>query len=176
MADQPFAQEYLSVKLCRLLVHDNFHHGYDFTDAETSPEESLVHDCMLAWENPTNGGPKGQMREVLRVLLKSDLFRNPNTAAAKVKTPLEFAASTLRAFRASNPMDPSLRAPTRPASWPPVDCSTGRAGCASSTGPNPTDTRRTPVVGLVPAPQRALALCAVVGSGWRRPGDGHWRP
>ena len=103
MADQPFTQEYLSVKLCRLLVHDNFHHGYDFTDADTSPEESLVHDCMLAWENPTNGGPKGQMREVLRVILKSELFRNPNTAAAKVKTPLEFAASTLRAFRAVKP-------------------------------------------------------------------------
>ena len=103
MADQPFTQEYLSVKLCRLLVHDNFHHGYDFTDAETSPEESLVRDCMLAWENPPQGGPKGQMRDVLRVILKSDLFRNPNTAAAKVKTPLEFAASTLRAFRASKP-------------------------------------------------------------------------
>jgi uncharacterized protein (DUF1800 family) len=103
MADQPFTQEYLSVKLCRLLVHDNFHHGYDFTDSDTSPEESLVHECMLAWENPPNGGPKGQMREVLRVILKSELFRNPNTAAAKVKTPLEFAASTLRAFRAVKP-------------------------------------------------------------------------
>lgn len=103
MADQPFTQEYLSVKLCRLLVHDNFHHGYDFTDSDTSPEESLVHECMLAWENPSNGGPKGQMREVLRVILKSDLFRNPNTAAAKVKTPLEFATSTLRAFRSVKP-------------------------------------------------------------------------
>ncbi len=103
MADQPFTQEYLSVKLCRLLVHDNFHHGYDFTDAETSPEESLVHACMMAWENPPNGGPKGQMREVLRVILKSELFRNPDTAAAKVKTPLEFAVSTLRAFRAAKP-------------------------------------------------------------------------
>ncbi len=103
MADQPFTQEYLSVKLCRLLVHDNFYHGYDFTDAETSPEESLVHDCMLAWENPPKGGPKGQMRDVLRVILKSDLFRTPNTAAAKVKTPLEFATSTLRAFRAVKP-------------------------------------------------------------------------
>ena len=103
MADQPFTQEYLSVKLCRLLVHDDFHHGYDFTDAETSPEESLVHDCMLAWENPKNGGPKGQIREVLRVILKSGLFRNPGTAAAKVKTPLEFGVSTLRAFRAAKP-------------------------------------------------------------------------
>ena len=101
MADQPFTQEYISVKLCRLLVHDEFHHGYDFTDAETSPEESLVHACMMAWENPPNGGPKGQMRDVLRVILKSDLFRHPNTASAKVKTPLEFAVSTLRAFRAT---------------------------------------------------------------------------
>ncbi len=103
MADQPFTQEYISVKLCRLLVHDEFHHGYDFTDAETSPEESLVHACMMAWENPPKGGPKGQMRDVLRVILKSDLFRQSNTAAAKVKTPLEFAASTLRAFRAAKP-------------------------------------------------------------------------
>lgn len=103
MADQPFTQEYLSVKLCRLLVHDDFHHGYDFTDAETSPEESLVHDCMLAWENPKNGGPKGQVRDVLRVILKSDLFRHPGTAAAKVKTPVEFGVSTLRAFRAAKP-------------------------------------------------------------------------
>jgi len=103
MADQPFTQEYLSVKLCRLLVHDDFHHGYDFTDAETSPEEALVHACMLAWENPPNGGPKGQMRDVLRVILKSGLFRDARTSSAKVKTPLEFAVSTLRAFRASRP-------------------------------------------------------------------------
>lgn len=106
MADQPFTQEYLSVKLCRLLVHDDFHHGYDFTDAETSPEEALVKACMLAWENPPNGGPKGQVRAVLRVILGSDLFRNPRTAAAKVKTPLEFAVSTLRAFRVARPDGP----------------------------------------------------------------------
>jgi uncharacterized protein (DUF1800 family) len=103
MADQPFTQEYISVKLCRLLVHDDFHHGYDFTDAEVSPEESLVRACMVAWENPPKGGPKGQMREVLRVILKSDLFRHPGTAAAKVKTPLEFGVSTLRALRAMKP-------------------------------------------------------------------------
>jgi uncharacterized protein (DUF1800 family) len=100
MADQPFTQEYLSVKLCRLLVHDGFHHGYDFTDASTSPEEELVHRCMLAWENPANGGPKGQIRNVLRVILNSSLFRAHLTASAKVRTPMEFAVATLRAFRA----------------------------------------------------------------------------
>ncbi|MFM7556589.1 MAG: DUF1800 family protein [Verrucomicrobiota bacterium] len=103
MADQPFTQEYLSVKLCRLLVHDDFHHGYDFTDAESTPEEALVRACMLAWENPPNGGPKGQMREVIRVILRSDLFREARTASAKVKTPLEFAVSAMRAFRAAKP-------------------------------------------------------------------------
>jgi uncharacterized protein (DUF1800 family) len=100
MADQPFTQEYLSVKLCRLLVHDNFRHGYDFTDADTSPEEELVKACMLAWENPPGGGPKGQIRPVLRTILNSTLFRSCLVNGSKVKTPLEFAASTVRAFRA----------------------------------------------------------------------------
>ena len=99
MADQPFTQEYLSVKLCRLLVHDEFHHGYDFSDDVHTPEEDLVHACMMAWESPRNGGPKGQVREVLRVILESDLFRSSLTASSKVRTPLEFGVATLRAFR-----------------------------------------------------------------------------
>ena len=100
MADQPFTQEFLSVKLCRLLVHEGFHLGYDFTDAVHTPEEDLVHACMLAWENPTNGGPKGQVRDVLRTILQSDLFRSSLAAGSKVRTPLEFGVATLRAFRA----------------------------------------------------------------------------
>jgi uncharacterized protein (DUF1800 family) len=100
MADQPFTQEYISVKLCRLLVHDNFHHGYDFSDGVSTPEEDLVKACMLAWESPAGGGPKGQIRQVLRVILNSALFESHLTASAKVKTPLEFAVSTIRAFRA----------------------------------------------------------------------------
>ena len=103
MANQPFAEEFLSVKLCRLFVHDDFAIGYDFTDAETSPEEELVHACMLAWENPPNGGPKGQLRAVLRVIFNSELFHSNAGSSQKVKTPLEFTVSTLRALRASNP-------------------------------------------------------------------------
>ena len=100
MADQPFTQEFLSVKLCRLFVHDGFAIGYDFTDAETTPEEELVHACMLAWENPSNGGPKGQLREVLRTIFSSALFRSDAASLQKVKTPLEFVASAMRALRA----------------------------------------------------------------------------
>ena len=103
MANQPFTQEYISVKLCRLFVHDGFHHGYDFTDSEVTPEEQLVHDCMMAWENPPNGGPKGQLRPVLRVILTSDLFRTHSGSLQKVKNPLEFAVSATRALRAKKP-------------------------------------------------------------------------
>jgi hypothetical protein len=96
MADQPFTQEFISVKLCRLFVHDGFAHGYDFTDTQTSPEEDLVKQCMLAWEN---SNPKGQLREVLKVIFASDLFRHHDASLQKGKTPLEFAVSAIRALR-----------------------------------------------------------------------------
>ncbi|HTI69831.1 MAG TPA: DUF1800 family protein [Candidatus Limnocylindria bacterium] len=103
MASQPFTEEFLSVKLCRLFVHENFNIGYDFTDGETSPEEELVHACMMAWENPPNGGPKGQLRPILKTIFDSALFRAYTSTGAKVKTPLEFIASTVRALRAARP-------------------------------------------------------------------------
>lgn len=99
MADQPFTMEYLTVKLCRLLVHDGFAHGYDFSDAVSTPEEDLVYQGMVAWDSTT---PKGQLREVLRVILDSDLFRDHAGSLQKVKTPLEFAVSTIRALRQRN--------------------------------------------------------------------------
>jgi len=97
MADQPFTQEYLSVKLARLFVHDGFAHGYDFTDAISTLEEELVKNCMLAWENST---PRGQIREVLKVIFNSDLFGRHDASLQKARTPLEFAVSTVRALRA----------------------------------------------------------------------------
>lgn len=97
LADQPFTQEYISVKLCRLLVHDDFVHGYDFTDPNLSPEGQLVRACMQAWEN---GTPKGQIRKVLEVILNSELFRSQSGSMQKVKTPFEFTVSAVRALRA----------------------------------------------------------------------------
>jgi uncharacterized protein (DUF1800 family) len=99
MANLPFTEEFIAVKLCRLLVHENFQIGYDFTDPNLSPEGRLVHDCMMAWENPGNGGPKGQLRPVLRTILNSPLLLSNSGSMQKVKTPLEFAVSLLRAFR-----------------------------------------------------------------------------
>lgn len=99
MADLPFTQEFIVVKLCRLFIHDDFRTGYDFTDRVTSPEEDLVKAAMLAWENPPGGGPKGQLRPVLRVLLNSSLFRSTLASQHKVRTPLEFGVAAIRAFR-----------------------------------------------------------------------------
>lgn len=96
LANQPFTEEYISVKLCRLFVHDDFRHGYDFTDPNLSPEGRLVRDCMLAWENAS---PRGQIRPVLATIFNSTLFRTHGASNHKVKTPLEFTVSALRALR-----------------------------------------------------------------------------
>lgn len=98
LSNLPFTEEFISVKLCRLFVHDDFVHGqYDYTDPQLSEEGKLVHDCMLAWENSS---PKGQLRPVLRTIFQSELFRKHGGSMQKVKTPLEFCVSAIRALRA----------------------------------------------------------------------------
>ncbi len=111
LANQPFTEEFISVKLCRLFVHDGFPNPttrtdlvedyafYDYTNPSRSAEAELVHQCMLAWENST---PKGNVRAVLNTIFNSDLFRSHTGNAQKVKTPLEFVASTVRALRGTN--------------------------------------------------------------------------
>jgi uncharacterized protein (DUF1800 family) len=96
LADQPFTQEFISVKLCQLFVHDNFHTGYDFTDPNLSEEGKLVRACMAAWENNI---PKGQIRKVLEVIFNSELFRSQNGTMQKVKTPFEYCVAAVRALR-----------------------------------------------------------------------------
>ena len=109
MANQPFTAEYLSVKLCRLLVHDQFPNPttqtahpeyafYDYTRADLSAEARLVHACISAWQ--TNS-PKGQVWKVVETIVNSDLFRSRHGSLQKVKTPLEFTVSAIRALRSS---------------------------------------------------------------------------
>jgi uncharacterized protein (DUF1800 family) len=98
LANLPFTQEFISVKLCRLFIHDDFHVGYDFTDPNLNEEGKLVKACVAAWENSS---PKGQLRPVLATIFNSGLFRGHGGNAQKVKTPLEFCVSAVRALRQS---------------------------------------------------------------------------
>ena len=111
LANLPMTMEFISIKLCRLFVHDDFPNPttksdapeyafYDYTRPDLTPEAKLVHDCMLAWWNST---PRGNMRDLLRTIFDSELFRSHGGSMQKVKTPLEYAASTIRALRSQNP-------------------------------------------------------------------------
>ncbi len=110
IADLPFTQEYISLKLCRIFVHDDFpnpssdpsntndYNFYNYAAGNLSPEAQLVRDCMSAWENSS---PKGQIRPVLQTIFNSDLFRRHGGSMQKVKTPLEYTVSAVRALRSS---------------------------------------------------------------------------
>lgn len=101
LANLPYTMEFLSVKLCELFVHEGFEHGhYDYTAPDASPEALLVRDCMTAWNTPAPGdGRKGNIRSVLNVIFNSALFRGQGAAQQKVKTPLEYSVSAVRALR-----------------------------------------------------------------------------
>jgi len=101
LANTPHTMEYICVKLCRLFVHDGFMHGvYDYADPNRSEEAELVRQCMLAW---WDSNPRGSIRPVLQTIFDSDLFRSHGGSMQKVKTPLEFTASTIRALRSELP-------------------------------------------------------------------------
>ncbi|MBI5772368.1 MAG: DUF1800 family protein [Verrucomicrobia bacterium] len=107
--DLPFTAENICIKLCRLLVHDNFpspttlsnlaeYSYYDYTNPSRTPEAELVRQCLRAWESTT---PKGQIWKVVETIVNSDLFRTQAAASQKIKTPLEFTVSAIRALRSS---------------------------------------------------------------------------
>ena len=113
IANLPFTMEYISVKLCRLFVHDNFPNPntlpgsaegafYDYTNPNRSAEAELVRQCMVAWNTPGLDGRKGNIRQVLNAIFSSDLFRSHGGSLQKVKTPVEFAVSAIRALQSTN--------------------------------------------------------------------------
>jgi uncharacterized protein (DUF1800 family) len=103
LANLAYCAEFLSVKLCRVFVHEDFDFGlYDYTAPSLSPEAKLIKDCMTAWMTPADDGRKGNIRSVLRTIFSSALFRGHAAAQQKIKTPLEFAISAIRALRVSD--------------------------------------------------------------------------
>ncbi len=82
LASSPSTAKFISRKLAMRFVSDN-------------PPEALV-DRMSETYRKTDG----DIREVLRTMFKSPEFWAPDAYCAKVKTPLEFVASALRATNA----------------------------------------------------------------------------
>ena len=78
LAAHPKTANFIASKLVRRFVAD-------------TPPPSLVLRAAAAFEKTG-----GDIREVMRVILKSDEFLGPAFRAAKVKTPLEFVVSTVR--------------------------------------------------------------------------------
>lgn len=100
LTELPYTAEFISVKLCQLFVHEEFEFGvYDYTQANLSPEAQLVKDCMTAWFTAGPDGRHGNIRSLLNTIFSSDLFRGHGASQHKVKTPLEFAVSAVRALR-----------------------------------------------------------------------------
>jgi uncharacterized protein (DUF1800 family) len=101
LATLPYTMEFVSVKLCQLFVHEGFEYGrYDYTAPDAPPEALLVRDCMTAWNTAAPGdGRKGNIRSVLNVIFNSAMFRGQGAAQQKVKTPLEYSVSAIRAIR-----------------------------------------------------------------------------
>ena len=90
LAAHPSTARFISTKLARRFVRDD-------------PPSSLV-DRMA--ETFTSSG--GEIREVLRTLFSSEEFWSPVAVRAKVKTPLEFVVSALRATEAELAMPHGL--------------------------------------------------------------------
>ena len=102
LANLPQTMEFLSVKLCQLFVHEDFEYGvYDYASPAT-PEAQLVKSCMTAWDTPASDGRKGNIRSVLQAIFSSALFRGHAASQQKIKTPLEFAVSAIRALQTQN--------------------------------------------------------------------------
>jgi len=90
LAESPATMHHVSAKLCARFVSDQ-------------PNDECVDDAVAAWK-----ASHGEMREVLRAIFHSRAFWSPTVVAAKVKTPLEFVVSAVRAVGGDPDSTPRL--------------------------------------------------------------------
>jgi hypothetical protein len=81
---------HVSAKLCARFVSDE-------------PSDECIDEAVAAWKRS-----RGDMREVLRAIFRSDAFWDRSVVSAKVKTPLEFVVSALRAVGADPDSSPRV--------------------------------------------------------------------
>jgi len=90
LADHPATMHHIGHELCERFVNDE-------------PPDGCVDDAVAAWKRSG-----GDIREVLRAIVRGPDFWAPANVRAKVKTPLEFVVSALRAVGADPDTTPRL--------------------------------------------------------------------
>lgn len=90
LASHPATMHHVSRSLCQRFVNDD-------------PPDGCVDDAVAAWKRSN-----GDIREVLRAIFRGPDFWAPGNLRAKVKTPLEFVVSAVRAVAAEPDTSPRL--------------------------------------------------------------------
>jgi uncharacterized protein (DUF1800 family) len=90
LAQDPATMHHVSRQLCARFVSDE-------------PPDGCVDDAVAAWTRS-----EGDIAEVLRAIFRSPDFWSPQTLGAKVKTPLEFMISAVRAVGGEPDTTPRL--------------------------------------------------------------------
>jgi uncharacterized protein (DUF1800 family) len=90
LAQHPSTMHFVSGKLCARFVND-------------TPPDGCVDDAVMAWKKSG-----GKIPEVLRAIFHSPDFWAPANVGSKVKTPLEFVVSAVRALGAEPDSTPRL--------------------------------------------------------------------
>src|SRR5438034_7991958 len=90
LASLPAIMHHVSRTLCQRLVNDD-------------PPDGCVDDAVAAWKRSS-----GDMREVVRAIVHGPDFWAPQNIRAKVKTPLEFVVSAVRAVGGDPDTTPRL--------------------------------------------------------------------
>ena len=90
LAEHPSTMHFVSAKLCARFVNDD-------------PPDGCIDDAVRAWKKSD-----GDIREVLRAVFHSPDFWAPVNRAVKVKTPLEFVVSAVRAVGGGPDSTPRL--------------------------------------------------------------------
>ena len=90
LANEPATMHHVSAQLCARFVND-------------VPPDGCIDDAVHAWQKSD-----GDIREVVRAILHSPDFWAPVNVQSKVKTPLEFVVSALRAVSGTPDSTPRL--------------------------------------------------------------------
>jgi uncharacterized protein (DUF1800 family) len=90
LASLPATMHHVSRQLCQRLVNDE-------------PPDGCVDDAVAAWKRSS-----GDMRDVVRAIVRGPDFWAPENIRAKVKTPLEFVVSAVRAVGGDPDTTPRL--------------------------------------------------------------------